>query len=176
VPLCLSVEVFHFRVWASLFGYTSGMSDKQFTRLSQTPHYSFGSLTGPLIQYSFAPSFPPVTASGSSHSLLSVSFTFGIIFRTLSWFFAPSSLYVSTAEICIAFACICSNLAFLSFHPRYSSYAAPLHIYFSLANITCTTLHIISEPTMLPCTSLSGIRHNPYTHLSLFALLSTRDL
>ena len=96
---------------------------------SQTPHYSFGSLTRPLIQHSFPRSFPFVIASGSSHSLLSVSFTFCIIFPTPRDSLRPQAFTLSTAENCIAFACIRSNLACQSFkvHFLYRSFAHIFH-------------------------------------------------
>jgi hypothetical protein len=147
-----------FPIRAFLFGYASGLPDNRNSPgpVSQTPHYSFGSLTRPLIQHSFARS-PLVIASGSSHSLLSVSFTFGIIFPTPRGSLHPQACTFPRprfASLLLAFARI-----WLSIHSKvhflYRSFA---HI-FSLANITCTTPHIISKPTMLPCTSYPG--HTP---------------
>ena len=149
------MEVFRFRVRASLFGYASEYPITAIDPfLSQTPHYSFGSLTRPLIQHSFARLIPFDIASGLSHSLLSVSFTFFINFLTargtlcaLKLIRFPWSIF---ASLLLALARI-----WLSIHSRYISYTAPLHI-FSSANITCTTPHIISKPSMLPCASRPG--------------------
>ena len=146
--------------------------------LSQTPHYSFGSLTRPLIQYSFARSFPPVTASGSSHSLLSVSFTFGIIFpsprRSLRpqacTFLRPrfASLLLAFARICFAFPSIQGTVPI----PLLCTYVSigQYHLYNIAHHIKTYYVAMYKLPRA------SAIIHTRISPLSHCCLLATYDM
>lgn len=133
---------------ALLLWFTNSTPDSTLIRTLISPRHCFGIIT-----------------------LIAFGFLCNLRHRSLWDSLRPQACMLSVAKICIAFACI----RWLSIHSRYIPYIAPLHISFhwpispvqhrtSYQNLLCC--HVQVPP---------GIRHNPYTHLSLFASLSTRD-